>query len=262
MSETSVPTPSAANRSRIRIVQVGGDLPQRSFANAIARSSVEFRASSFHRSLRRLRYCGAAEFPPPNPLREINMIKFNRRIAAFKPSATMAADQRAKEMRAAGIDVISLDAGEPDFDTPERIKDAARQALDRRQDQVHRRSAGIPELKEAIAPSSSATVSSITSIAEIMAIGRMQAGRRQRHRRDVRRGRRGNHSHAGVGQLFRDGGSVGRRSRCWSMSREDNATFSSTPDALSKAITPRTRAVLINSPSNPTGTVYSAGPAG
>ena len=57
------------------------------------------------------------------------MIKLNRKIAALKPSATLAADARAKEMRAAGIDVISLDAGEPDFDTPERIKEAARKAL-------------------------------------------------------------------------------------------------------------------------------------
>ena len=57
------------------------------------------------------------------------MVKLNRRIAAFKPSATMAADARATEMKEAGIDVISLAAGEPDFDTPEHIKKAADKAL-------------------------------------------------------------------------------------------------------------------------------------
>ena len=53
------------------------------------------------------------------------MIKLNRRIAAIKHSATLAADARVTEMRAAGIDVMPLAAGEPDFDTPERIKEAA-----------------------------------------------------------------------------------------------------------------------------------------
>src|ERR1700682_4840852 len=57
------------------------------------------------------------------------MLKLNRRIAALKPSATMAAENRATEMKEAGVDVISLAAGEPDFDTPERIKEAARKAI-------------------------------------------------------------------------------------------------------------------------------------
>ena len=57
------------------------------------------------------------------------MLKLNRRVAAIKSSATLAADARATELRAAGVDVIPLAAGEPDFDTPERIKEAARRAL-------------------------------------------------------------------------------------------------------------------------------------
>jgi hypothetical protein len=51
------------------------------------------------------------------------MLKLNRRVAAIKSSATLAADARATELRAAGVDVIPLAAGEPDFDTPERIKE-------------------------------------------------------------------------------------------------------------------------------------------
>src|SRR5689334_23635514 len=57
------------------------------------------------------------------------MFKLNHRVAALRPSATMAAEARATELKEAGADVISLAAGEPDFDTPERIKEAARRAL-------------------------------------------------------------------------------------------------------------------------------------
>src|SRR6202451_4119345 len=57
------------------------------------------------------------------------MLKLKRRIAATNPSATLAADARATEMKLAGIDVISLAAGEPDFDTPEHIKRPADKAL-------------------------------------------------------------------------------------------------------------------------------------
>src|SRR5258708_12118516 len=77
------------------------------------------------------------------------MIKLNRRIAALKPSATMAAETRATELKAAGVDVISLAAGEPDFDTPERIKNAARRALDAGQTK-YTPVTGTRDLKEAI----------------------------------------------------------------------------------------------------------------
>src|SRR5579864_6242213 len=80
---------------------------------------------------------------------DITMIKLNRRIAALKHSATLAADARATEMRAAGIDVIPLAAGEPDFDTPERIKAAARRALAEGKTKYTPVS-GIVQLKEAI----------------------------------------------------------------------------------------------------------------
>ena len=52
------------------------------------------------------------------------------RLSRIKPSATMAVTQKAQEMRAAGHNVIGLGAGEPDFDTPDNIKDAAKAALD------------------------------------------------------------------------------------------------------------------------------------
>src|SRR5579862_9361324 len=102
----------------------------------------------FSQTAARYKILRAAIFSSPQSQEE-PMLKLNRRVAALKPSATLAADQRAKEMRAAGIDVISLDAGEPDFDTPERIKEAARKALAAGKTK-YTAVAGVPELKEAI----------------------------------------------------------------------------------------------------------------
>ncbi|WP_412057616.1 pyridoxal phosphate-dependent aminotransferase [Bartonella sp. DGB2] len=70
-------------------------------------------------------------------------------LARIKPSATIAAAQKARELKAAGRDVISLTAGEPDFDTPENIKDAAIKALAAGQTK-YTPVAGIPELRQAI----------------------------------------------------------------------------------------------------------------
>ena len=73
----------------------------------------------------------------------------SERVKKVKPSATIAISSKAMEMRSAGIDVISMSAGEPDFDTPEHIKDAAKVAMDdgmTKYTQVD----GLPELKQAI----------------------------------------------------------------------------------------------------------------
>ena len=70
-------------------------------------------------------------------------------LSRVAPSATMAVTQTAREMKAAGIDVIGLGAGEPDFDTPDHIKEAAIKALkDGKTNYTN--VDGIPELKEAI----------------------------------------------------------------------------------------------------------------
>jgi len=71
-------------------------------------------------------------------------------LARVKPSATMATDQKARELKAQGRDVISLGAGEPDFDTPDNIKEAAIRAI-RDGKTKYTTVDGIPELKEAIA---------------------------------------------------------------------------------------------------------------
>ncbi|MFO1012158.1 MAG: pyridoxal phosphate-dependent aminotransferase [Caulobacteraceae bacterium] len=70
-------------------------------------------------------------------------------LSRVKPSATLAADAKARELKAAGMDVIGLAAGEPDFDTPDNIKEAAIKAI-RDGKTKYTNVDGIPELKEAI----------------------------------------------------------------------------------------------------------------
>lgn len=71
-------------------------------------------------------------------------------LSRVKPSATIAVSQKARELKAAGRDIISLGAGEPDFDTPENIKQAAIAAINRGETKYTPVS-GIPELRQAIA---------------------------------------------------------------------------------------------------------------
>ncbi|HUO05135.1 MAG TPA: pyridoxal phosphate-dependent aminotransferase [Candidatus Binataceae bacterium] len=183
------------------------------------------------------------------------MVKLNRRIAALKPSATMAAEQRATEMKARGINVISLAAGEPDFDTPEHIKEAARKALSAGQTK-YTPVTGIAALKEAIRQKLKRDNQLDYEISEIIAC----AGAKQ--------------AEANVlAALFDEGDEVIIPTPAWvsfaAMVRLSGAEvkfvecserdgFMLAPDALRRAITPRTRGIILNSPSNPTGAVYSA----
>src|SRR5204863_517446 len=73
-----------------------------------------------------------------------------QRAASLSPSLTLAIDAKAKQMKAEGQDVVGFGAGEPDFDTPQHIKDAAIQALNEGFTK-YTPSSGIPELRQAIA---------------------------------------------------------------------------------------------------------------
>ena len=77
-------------------------------------------------------------------------MNLTQRISAVAPSATLAVTNRAKEMKAQGVDVVSFGAGEPDFDTPKFIKEAAKAALDAGFTK-YGPDAGIPELRKVIA---------------------------------------------------------------------------------------------------------------
>jgi aspartate aminotransferase len=183
------------------------------------------------------------------------MIKLNRKVAALKPSATMAADQRAKEMRAAGIDVISLDAGEPDFDTPERIKEAARRALAAGQTKYTAVS-GVPELKQAFASKLKRDSDLDYAPSEVLC----SAGAKQAEANVIN-------------AIFDEGDEVIIPTPAWvsfaAMVELSGATpkfvvcpeergFILDPGDLKKAIGPRTRGIMLNSPSNPTGAVLRA----
>ena len=77
------------------------------------------------------------------------MAQLSDRLQRLAPSATLAMSQKSSEMKAQGIDVINMSVGEPDFNTPDHIKDAAKKAVD---DNFSRYSPvpGYPELRKAI----------------------------------------------------------------------------------------------------------------
>src|SRR5215510_15839589 len=76
--------------------------------------------------------------------------KISRRAAVLSPSLTLAIDSKAKQMKSEGQDVVGFGAGEPDFDTPQHIKDAAIKALNEGFTK-YTPASGIPELRQAIA---------------------------------------------------------------------------------------------------------------
>ena len=183
------------------------------------------------------------------------MLKLNRRIAAIKPSATLAADARATEMKLAGIDVISLAAGEPDFDTPENIKQAASKALAAGQTKYTAVS-GTAALKNAIKLKLKRDNQLDYEPSEIIA----SAGAKQAEANVIN-------------ALFDEGDEVIIPTPAWVsfaamvslagaaakfVPCPEATGFLLEPETLRRAITPRTRGIILNSPSNPTGAVYGA----
>jgi aspartate aminotransferase len=175
------------------------------------------------------------------------------RVKGIKPSPTLAVDARAKAMKAEGIDVVGFGAGEPDFDTPENIKEAAVRAL-KSGFTKYTPVGGTDELKDAI----------INKLKNDNGIGY------DRSQIIVSTGAK--HSLYNVAQaLYGPGDEVIIPAPYWVsypdqvilndakpvivQTREDEG-FVLTAEALERAITPRTRALILNSPSNPTGLGY------
>ena len=179
-------------------------------------------------------------------------MKLARRLAEIQPSPTLALNARAKALAAAGKDVAGLSAGEPDFDTPEHVKEAAVQAL-REGFTKYTATPGIPELRAAI--SKKLREENALDFAPdhvIVTNGGKQA------------------LYNCFQALVSDGDEVVMFAPYWVSYPEQvllaggrpvvvptrvEDGFHPDPDALAKAITPRTRAVIFNSPSNPTGAV-------
>ena len=186
----------------------------------------------------------------------------SKRVQALKPSATLAVNQRAAELRAAGVDVLSFAAGEPDFDTPPVVCDAAVESL-RAGATKYGPVPGSPDAREAIADKlrRENNIAGVTADHVVVSSG-------------------GKHSLYQLFQALLDppeapgdepqevvlpvpawvsyrpqielaGGAV--REVVTTADRD----FKVPPDDLRAALNPRTRAVVLNSPSNPCGTMYT-----
>jgi aspartate aminotransferase len=178
----------------------------------------------------------------------------SRRARAVKPSATLTLTAKAKAMKAEGIDVIGFAAGEPDFDTPVHIKEAAKTALDEGFTK-YTPTTGIPELKKAICRKFKDDNGLNYEPSQIL------VGCGAKHC-----------IYTALQVLCDEGDEVVLPSPYWVSYSEQIAAagakavivetkegdgFKITPDQLSKHITPRTKLLILNSPSNPTGSVYS-----
>ena len=182
------------------------------------------------------------------------MTVLSNRAKSLKPSPTLAINAKAKSMQAQGIRVISFGAGEPDFDTPENIKQAAKKALDEGFTK-YTPVGGIDELKDAIIKKFQRDSSLSYKRAEIL----VSCG--------------GKHSFYNLAQaIFDQGDEVIIPAPYWVsyppmvslaggspviVNTTEKNEFKLTPEALKKAITPKTKALIINSPSNPTGSSYT-----
>jgi aspartate aminotransferase len=176
------------------------------------------------------------------------------RLKTLAPSSTLAVQAKAKELRARGIDVISFGAGEPDFDTPERIKDAAVQAM-RRGHTKYTEVGGVPELRAAVcAKLKRDNGLDYEPVDVLVSVG-------------------AKHTLFNLMMALLDpGDEVLVPSPYWVSYPEQarllgavpvevptaEATgFDLDPAALAAAVTPRTKLVVLNSPNNPTGAVFS-----
>ncbi len=181
-------------------------------------------------------------------------MKLAARIGHVTPSMTLAIDAKAKAMKRDGIDICSFSAGEPDFDTPQHIKNAAIAALNAGKTR-YGPAAGEPRLREAIA-------------------NKLQQDNKLDYKPEnivVTNG--GKHSLFNTFlALLNEGDEVIIPAPFWVSYPEmvklatgtpvivhttPESRYKITPDQLRQAITPRTRILIMNSPSNPTGMVYN-----
>ena len=175
-------------------------------------------------------------------------------LKRIKPSPTIAVTQKARELRAAGKDVIGLGAGEPDFDTPNNIKSAAIKAI-RGGDTKYTAVDGTPALKNAIIKKFKKENNLKYSSNEIT-VG--TGGKQVIYNAFMATLNKGDEviisapfwvSYPDMVLL------AGGKPKIVKCSEADN--FKLTPDKLRKAITKKTKWIIFNSPSNPTGTSYT-----
>lgn len=182
------------------------------------------------------------------------MNQLSDRLNSLSPSATLAMSQKSSELKAQGIDIINLSVGEPDFNTPDHIKEAAKQAID---DNFSRYSpvAGYPALRNAIVEKLKKENGLEYTAAQISCAN----GAKQSVCNTIM-------------ALMNKGDEAIVPAPYWVsypemvklaegvpviVSAGIEQDFKITPSQLEAAITPRTRVLILCSPSNPTGSVYS-----
>lgn len=178
----------------------------------------------------------------------------SRRVAAIKPSPTLAMNAKALAMRQEGIDVISFGVGEPDFNTPKHICEAAVKAMEEGYTR-YTAVGGMPELKDAVIDKFKKDNGLDYEREEVM----ISCG--------------GKHVLYNLAQAFLNpGDEVIIPAPYWVsyppivilagatpviVETKESDDFKLSAEALEKAITPRTKLLVLNSPSNPTGSVYT-----
>lgn len=182
------------------------------------------------------------------------MVQLSNRLNRLAPSATLAMSQKSNEMRAKGIDVINLSVGEPDFDTPNHIKEAAKNAIDENYSK-YSPVPGYLTLRKAIVEKLKKENQLEYQVSEIL----VSNGAKQCVCNTLM-------------ALINDGDEVIIPAPYWvsypqmvklaggnpvivNASFEQN--FKITPQQLKEVITPKTKVLILCSPSNPTGSVYS-----
>lgn len=181
-------------------------------------------------------------------------MNLTQRVQRIKPSPTLAIDAKAKALKSQGVDVIGFGAGEPDFDTPENIKRAAQLAIENGFTK-YTAVGGIDDLKDAIIEKLKKDNGLAYAREEIL----VSCG--------------GKHSLYNIAQaLIEEGDEVIIPAPYWVsypdqvllndarpviIETTDKTGFKVLPEQLEKAITPKTKAFVLNSPSNPTGAAYT-----
>ncbi|HEY4343117.1 MAG TPA: pyridoxal phosphate-dependent aminotransferase [Parvibaculum sp.] len=175
-------------------------------------------------------------------------------LKRIKPSATIAATQKARDLKAQGVDVIGLGAGEPDFDTPDNIKAAAIAAIERGETK-YTDVGGIPELKKAIAAKFKRENGLDYSPAQCFVA---PGGKPIIFNAMLATLNPGDEvvipapywvSYPDIVELLGGTPVIARAGM--------ETNFKLQPEALEKAITPKTKWFIFNSPSNPTGAAYT-----
>lgn len=181
-------------------------------------------------------------------------MKLAKRVAALTPSSTLAITAKAKELKAQGLDVIGLGVGEPDFNTPVNILEAAKKSMDEGQTK-YTPSAGLPSLRNSVADKLKRDQGLDYKANEIFI------------------GSGAKHALYTLFQAILDEGDevliptpywvsypeqvkLADGTPVYIEGKEENE-FKITPEQIKASVSDRTKAIILNSPSNPTGMIYS-----